>query len=71
MRLGDERTRDRYPHAHAARQFARIGAGEVPQADAIERRRDALACLGGGNFLSLSGSRTLWNTFVQGMSVGS
>ena len=41
-RLGDQRTRDRDPHAHAARQFARIGGAEFLQADAIERRGDAL-----------------------------
>ena len=46
-RLGDQRARDRDPHAHAAGQFARIGAAEFRKSDAVERRHDARARLVG------------------------
>ena len=41
LRLGDQRARDRDAHAHAARQFARIGVAEFCQADAGKRGRNA------------------------------
>ena len=39
-RLGDQRAGDGNAHAHAARQFARIGAAELLQPDPVERRDD-------------------------------
>ncbi len=42
LRLGDERARNRDPHAHAAGQFARKGLREFAETDTVERRPDSL-----------------------------
>ena len=46
LRLGDEGTGDRYPHLHAARQFARVAVGEAFEADHPERVHDVVARVG-------------------------
>ena len=72
LRLGDQRARDRHAHLHAAGELARIGAGEVGQADAVERcpcTRGVAAARSAP--ASRSGSETLSNTVAQGISVGS
>jgi hypothetical protein len=47
--LGDERAGDRDAHLHAARQFARIGLGEIGEADGAQHVHDARACRGLGD----------------------
>src|SRR4051794_112446 len=37
IRVGDERTRQRHPHLHAARELARKGVGEIAKPHARQR----------------------------------
>ena len=72
LRLGDERARDRDAHAHAAGQFARIGVGELCQADAAERRLDALgAALPRRRAVQLERQQHVVEHVAHGISVGS
>ena len=70
-RRGDQRARDRDPHPHAAGQFARIRLREIGEADALQRLHDRGAAAARSMPASLSGRKTLPNTVVHGISVGS
>jgi len=45
LRLRDERARDRHPHAHAARELARIGASEAGEADLLHGAFHPWGCI--------------------------